>query len=239
MSRSSPVLTRLLPGRVGALACILLMAGCAAIAPATPDAPTSPTADAGVVNEVQGVPAASTAQAPPSTTRRDVNARLPPAAPSVAPPAATTAQTAPVASGRAVIPPAASTSKATATVEAAPKPAERAPKTPAPAAVAQPTAAPTLDLKSLEMRLKETKAVGVFAKLALKNQIDDLLDRFRAYYQGRLETSLAELRRSFDMLGLKAVALLQDADPPLARAIVSSRESLWGLLSDPVKFKTL
>lgn len=237
MSRSSPVLTRLLPGRVGALACILLMAGCAAIAPATPDAPTSPTADAGVVNEVQGVPAASAAQAPPSTTRRDVNARLPPAAPSVAPPAATTAQTAPVASGRAVIPPAASTSKAT--VEAAPKPAQRAPKMPAPAAVAQPTAAPTLDLKSLEMRLKETKAVGVFAKLALKNQIDDLLDRFRAYYQGRLETSLAELRRSFDMLVLKAVALLQDADPPLARAIVSSRESLWGLLSDPAKFKTL
>jgi len=29
---------------------------------------------------------------------------------------------------------------------------------------------------------------------------------------------------------------LQDADPPLASAIASSRESIWGVLSNPVKF---
>jgi hypothetical protein len=109
---------------------------------------------------------------------------------------------------------------------------------PAPPAV-KPAATPSLDLKSLETRLKETKAIGVFAKLALKNQIDDLLEQFRAFYQGRIKTSLVELRRSFDMLVMKTLALLQAADPPRAGALASSRESIWGILSDPAKFATV
>ena len=104
--------------------------------------------------------------------------------------------------------------------------------------MAQP-APPPLDLKSLETRLRETKAISVFSKLTLKNQIEDLLDRFRAFYQGRIKTSLAELRRSFDLLVMKTLALLQDADPPLAGAIASSRESIWGVLSDPAKLESL
>jgi hypothetical protein len=91
-------------------------------------------------------------------------------------------------------------------------------------------------LKSLETRLKETPAIGVFTKLALKNQIDELLDRFRGFYQGKVKTSLAELRRSYDMLVLKVLALLQEADPPLASAIAGSREAIWGVLSNPAKF---
>ena len=103
---------------------------------------------------------------------------------------------------------------------------------------AKPAATSTLDLKSLETRLKETKAIGVFTKIALKNQIDALLDQFRAYYKdkGGLKVTLTELRRSYDLLVLKVLALLQDADPPLASAIASSRESIWGILSNPAKF---
>ena len=106
---------------------------------------------------------------------------------------------------------------------------------PAPA-IAKPEAPPPLDLKSLETRLRETKAIGVFTKLTVKNQVDDLLEKFRAYYQGKLKTTLAELRRSYDMLVLKVLALLQDADPPLASAIAASRESIWAILSNPAKF---
>jgi hypothetical protein len=104
---------------------------------------------------------------------------------------------------------------------------------------AKQNASPPLDLKSLETRLKETDAIGVFTKLALKNQVDDLLNQFRAYYQGRLKTTLAELRRPYDMLILKVLALLQDTDPPLAGAIVASREAIWGILADPAKFATI
>jgi len=40
-------------------------------------------------------------------------------------------------------------------------------------------------------------------KLALKNQVDDLLDEFRAFYQGKKKTTLRELRHSYDLLMLK------------------------------------
>ena len=135
--------------------------------------------------------------------------------------------------------------------EAAPKPAAtaRAPeaKAPAkPAAAASPSAkaapaakAPPLDLKALETELKETKAIGVMTKLSIKNQVDDLLTQFRAFYQGKVKTTLAELRRPFDLLVLKLLALLQDSDPALAAAIVASREAIWGILSDRTKFASL
>jgi hypothetical protein len=98
---------------------------------------------------------------------------------------------------------------------------------------------PPLDLKSLEEHLKETKAIGVLTKITLKNQVDDLLERFRAYYQGKLKIDLGELRRSYDLLVLKVIALLQNSDQALATAIASSREAIWGILSDPAKFSTL
>jgi len=98
---------------------------------------------------------------------------------------------------------------------------------------------PTLDLTSLEQRLKDTSAIGVLTKIALKNQVDDLLDQFRAYYQGKLKTTLAELRRPYDLLVLKVLSLLQDSDPSLASAIVASREAIWGILADRAKFATV
>ncbi len=124
------------------------------------------------------------------------------------------------------------------------KPAAKAPEPPAPkkeaAAPVPPKPAPaTLDLASLEKRLKETSAIGVFTKLTLKNQVDDLLSQFRAHYQGQAKTTLAALRQPYEQLLLKVLSLLQDSDPPLAQAIADSREAIWGILSDPEKFKKL
>jgi hypothetical protein len=76
----------------------------------------------------------------------------------------------------------------------------------------------------------------VFTKLSLKNQVDDLLNQFRAYHKQPVATRLAELRQSYSLLLLKVLALLQDSDPALARDIVASREAIWGILSDPRKF---
>ncbi len=98
---------------------------------------------------------------------------------------------------------------------------------------------PPLDLTALETRLEETKAIGAFTKITLKNQVDDLLDQFRAYHQGRIKTTLVELRQPYDRLLLKVLSLLQDDDPDLARKIVTSREAIWGILADPAKFATL
>ena len=100
-------------------------------------------------------------------------------------------------------------------------------------------APPPLDLVSLEQRLRDTKAIGVFTKLSLKNQVDDLLTQFRAFHQGRAGAVLTELRDRYNLLLLKVLSLVQGSDPVLARAIVASREPIWGLLADPVKFATL
>ncbi len=116
--------------------------------------------------------------------------------------------------------------------------APRGPDAPAPSP-SKPAATPALDLKSLEKRLRETTAIGVFTKLALKNQVDDLLDRFRAFHQGKGGTTLAGLRQSYDLLMMKVLSLLQDSDAALARDIVASREAIWSLLADPAKFSTV
>jgi len=124
---------------------------------------------------------------------------------------------------------------ATQAPNTAPKPA---PAT-APPPAAAPPAAPTLDLTSLEQRLRDTKAIGVFTKLSLKNQVDDLLGDFRALYKRAKPPPGPEFRQRYDLLLLKVLSLLQDGDPPLATAISSSKEAIWNILADPDKLAKL
>jgi len=98
---------------------------------------------------------------------------------------------------------------------------------------------PALDLTSLEQRLRDTRAIGLFTKLSLKNQVDDLLQQFRAFHAGQPKLALTELRQKYELLLLKVVSLLQDGDPPLAAAVSSSREAIWGILTDPARFSKI
>ncbi|MBS1179635.1 MAG: hypothetical protein H6R06_4047 [Proteobacteria bacterium] len=213
--------------RRGALLGVLLTAGCAGIERA-PQPEALP----------QAAPAATTvsvepkAVAPVPPTQAKAAERVATVDKATQPSVVPSASPAQGAAKAAAAPPKAP-AKPAATPSAAAPPAKS--ETPAVAPAKVQAAAP-LDLKSLETRLKETQAIGVFTKLTLKNQIDALLDQFRAFYQGKLKTSLADLRRSYDMLVLKVLALLQDADPPLASAIAGSREAIWGILSNPAKF---
>jgi len=117
-----------------------------------------------------------------------------------------------------------------------PAPLPPSSSSPAPAPASTPNAPPTLNLADLEQRLRETRAIGVFTKLSLKNQVDDLLNAFRDLYRGPDKHPSAELRQRYDLLLLKVLTLLQDGDPPLAAAISSSREAIWSILADPDKF---
>jgi hypothetical protein len=164
------------------------------------------------------VPSGPSASAPPSPPRAGVAAQ-PPAAPG--PPARGVAATAaPAAPPKRPLPAAAPAAGA------------------APASAAR-SAPPPLDLAALEQRLRETHAIGLFTKLSLKNQVDDLLAQFRAFYAGQGTLTLAELRRSYELLLLKVLTLLQDGDPALASAVSSSREALWAILSDRTRFNKL
>jgi hypothetical protein len=122
-----------------------------------------------------------------------------------------------------------------------PKPTSTAPPSTAPATTA-PAAEPgapkpaSLDLNSLEQRLKDTHAIGVFTKLSLKNQVDDLLSELREFHKGSANIAQPLLRQKYDLLIMKVLSLLQNGDPPLASAIASSREAIWQILMDPSKF---
>ena len=96
-----------------------------------------------------------------------------------------------------------------------------------------------LDLRSLEQQLRDTKAIGVFTKISLKNQVDDLLTQFREFHQGQTGVILGELRERYNLLLLKVLSLLQGDEPALPQAVGASREAIWGILADPVKFAAL
>jgi hypothetical protein len=152
--------------------------------------------------------------------------------------------------------PAPATTAAAAAPSAAPstplapqKPTPSAPKTPSKQATPTltpeskpPTAAAkaaSLDLNALEQRLKDTRAIGVFTKLSLKNQVDDLLNELREFHKGSSKLAQPMLRQKYDLLIMKVLSLLQNGDPPLAAAIASSREAIWQILMDPDKFANI
>ena len=149
----------------------------------------------------------------------------------------------PVVAPQSAAQPAATPVAPTKTSPAKPAATRAAPATPpaAPrvAASTAPAAPPTLDLKALEAQLRATKAIGVFTKISLKNQVDDLMKQFRDHYGGKTTRTMTALRRSYDLLIMKVLSLLQDDDRMLASAIVSSREAIWSLLSDQNTFANL
>lgn len=107
-----------------------------------------------------------------------------------------------------------------------------------PVAAIAPVAA-TLDVAALKARLRDTAAIGVLAKISLRNQVDELLESFRAHYRGAQKTSLAALRKPYDELVMKVLDMLDERDPSLARSISSSREAIWEILTDRERFGSM
>jgi len=226
--------------RLTAVALLLFAVGCAHdrdSRPVTAEPAASPPASA---------PVATTSPAPPP----EAGVAVP-----EPPPSQTNAPTGAVPTPAAQ-PPGAQSAPATARTRPSNPPTNlavtpRAPATsaipPAPAAVAASSApsrppvaaAPTLDLKGLEQRLRDTHAIGLFTKLSLKNQVDDLLAQFKAFHQGQPRNTLEQLRQRYEVLLMKVVSLLQDGDPALASAVLSSRQAIWGILTDPKKFAAI
>jgi hypothetical protein len=228
--------------RLALFACALT-AGCAALTPATHEADAH-VVPAAASSSIVAVPAASSVK--PSEKAPAVAVAKP--APANAPaPKAPIAKAEPKAEPKApATKPAAPRAKATPAeqprakveVKAAATPPVAAEPAKAPAVVER-KAEPGLNVSDLTEGLKETKAIGAFTKLALKNQLDDLLQKFRTTHQSGQQPRAAGLRQPFDALVGKVTGLLQPGDPALARKIESSREGIWAILSDPEKFKSV
>ena len=215
---------------IGGMSALLLLVGCVHEKPAaqrpaaTPAAPQTAPAP---------VPAAPT-QPPPAPSDAEASRA------SAAGSAAATVSAGATGSGSAKTKVPGRGESAAAAPRAAP-PSTASPGTTAGDTATHPavTPAPALDLTSLEQRLRDTRAIGVFTKLSLKNQVDDLLGEFRTFHRRQGALTVAGLRQKYDLLLLKVLSLLQDGDPPLAAAISSSREAIWAMLIDPQKFEKL
>lgn len=96
-----------------------------------------------------------------------------------------------------------------------------------------------LDLSALEERLRETSAIGFFTKLALRDEINNLLDAVQAYHRSDSDKNLDQLRDRYNLLLLKVQSLVQDEEPQLSRKIYASRDAIWCLLADPEEFSKL
>jgi hypothetical protein len=203
------------------LSAIAVLWGCAEPLPRSPV--VSPTSEAPPAAVVPPAPPTAT----PSPVEPDKGQGATPAPPAPPDGNASVAASNPPVIGRS--PPKGTPSSP----EQAATPAKPPVAVPAPV---QPPASPPLDLAALEQRLRDTHAIGVFTKLTLRNQVNDLLDEFRQFHDGKINVPLAELRQRYEQLLLKVITLLQDADGPLARAVSSSREAIWGVLVDPKTF---
>jgi len=219
--------------RIAGLMSCVLAAGCTGLERSPPQ-PAQPATEA--VSVAPAVPADVPATQPVAAPREALEADVtPPPSAATPPPVSSTPAAPSTAPGAADRNPSITPAKPPARITAAPAPATPVPKVATKKAAPKPPA-PPLDLASLEARLRDTKAIGVLTKISLKNQVDDLLDKFRAYYNRQAKVTLAELRQPYDMLLLKVLSLLQDSDPPLARDIVASREAIWDILASPEKF---
>lgn len=128
--------------------------------------------------------------------------------------------------------------------EPSPPPSAKAEPQPPPALAPEPAPAPAADatpglsLDELAERIKATPAIGVFTKLTLKNDIDDLLAAMAGYHE-RGKGELSGLHQRYESLVLKLLTLLEDKEPDLARSLARSRGDIWNLLADPVRFAEL
>ena len=218
---------------IGGVVLVLVLAGCGGVKLAPPGASPPTAAQAESAKAAPAAPSVTPVSPPPQT-------------PSPASPAPTVAAQAPTAPAPSAPAPAAKSAakaeapaaKAPAKAPAGPAPSAQPPKKDVAQEPAKPKAEATLDLTSLETRLKEKKAIGLMTKISLKNQVDDLMKQFTEHYQGK-KPPLAELRLSYDLLMMKVLSLLQDTDQTLASEVVSSREAIWALLADEKKFFAL
>ncbi|MGH8504328.1 MAG: hypothetical protein ACREVE_18125 [Gammaproteobacteria bacterium] len=98
---------------------------------------------------------------------------------------------------------------------------------------------PAFDLADLENRLRETDAIGLFTKLSLKAQVDNLVDDFRAFHSGEGSLDIESLRQRYQALLSETLALVEIGDPELYADISRARRALWTVLADELKFASL
>ena len=106
-------------------------------------------------------------------------------------------------------------------------------------AMPRPARGAGLDVATLRVRLHDTAAIGLVAKLGLKHDIERLLDGLADFHAGHAILTLDDLHREYDRLVVHTVALLENGERDFARELAVSSEHIWTELTDPDRFAAL
>jgi hypothetical protein len=90
-----------------------------------------------------------------------------------------------------------------------------------------------------ESREADTTAIGPFAKLRLKSEIEHLMRDLAAFHAGRATETLDGLHGRYRDLVPRVIALLEQHDAALAHDLTVSAGHLWATLADPGQFASL
>jgi hypothetical protein len=97
----------------------------------------------------------------------------------------------------------------------------------------------SLDVATLRVRLKDTPAIGLIAKVRLKSEIEGLMGDLAAFHAGRAAQGLDALHERYRGLVVRVVGLLEQGDVALAHDLSASTDHLWATLADPGQFASL
>jgi len=95
------------------------------------------------------------------------------------------------------------------------------------------------ELDRLMGRLTKTKAIGLFAKLSLKGELETYFAEIEQFHGGTRRATIEELEERYHLMVHKLIASVEKKDTALAKEIAGYRDSLWNTLADAESFASL
>jgi hypothetical protein len=95
------------------------------------------------------------------------------------------------------------------------------------------------DFDRLVKRLTKTKALGLFAKMALKGDAQKFLAELARFHGGGGNATIDEIEERYHLMVHKLLASLKKKDATLAQEIAAYRDMLWNMLADAEAFAAL
>ena len=93
-----------------------------------------------------------------------------------------------------------------------------------------------IDLQILGDMLADTRAIGLFTKLSLKNDIEKVLRRLNRFHDGKSKFTLEQIEEQYDLLLMKIAIHLQDNDLALHHHLCNAWLVIWEDLRDYDRF---
>jgi hypothetical protein len=94
-----------------------------------------------------------------------------------------------------------------------------------------------VDFKTLETKIRNTNAIGGFAKLRLSSDIKQMLADLKSYQAGESSLTLEQHREQYDLLYMKIVSQVQEKDPELHQQLCNAWDPIWTELQDEKNLK--